>query len=140
MKKMQAKLLLFFCTLIPLTFWESKALADWRICNNTGYDVTIAIGYSDDGEWVSKGWWEIGSGGRCMTLIHGDLQNRYYYYYAEHNDIGGSWSGDYYFCVSSNAFLIVGDENCQSRGYRAQGFAQVDTGPTARSWTTNLVD
>lgn len=141
MRGLGIRLLVFLSAVTtPLLVSESEARAEWRVCNNTGYPVQVAIGYQEGNQYVSEGWWKIGSGGQCKTVKDGALQNRYYYFYADHLEVGGSWDGDYNFCVTSNAFTIVGDENCSNRGYRTKGFELVDTGPTATSWTTTLTD
>lgn len=103
------------------------AAADLEICNKTGYLTSVAIGYAgEDDTWVSEGWWNI-EGGDCATVISGDLALRYYYLYAEHDEIGGSWSDEYYFCTSDNKFTILGDTNCEQRGYQTTGFLEIDT-------------
>jgi uncharacterized membrane protein len=114
------------------------AAAEWTICNKTGYPVVLAVGYKKGNQWISEGWWHI-SGGHCDHVVGGDLRQRYYYYYAEHEEIGGQWGGNAWFCVSHNSFTIVGDENCNKRGYEQKGFRKVDTGDS-KSWTTSLTD
>jgi uncharacterized membrane protein len=115
-----------------------RASAEWTICNNTGYPVAVAVGYEENGDWISEGWWNI-EGGSCAEPISGDLENRYYFYYAEQIGFKNVWIGDAAFCVSSNRFTIVSDRKCNSRGYDRKGFVQVDTG-SSPSWTTTLVD
>src|SRR5258708_7629620 len=34
----------------------SPALADFRLCNNTGGRVGIALGYKDGEGWITEGW------------------------------------------------------------------------------------
>ncbi|MGB1026599.1 MAG: DUF1036 domain-containing protein, partial [Rhodospirillaceae bacterium] len=97
---------------------------------------SIAIGYKDGGNWVSEGWWNADSG-ECKVVVQGNLKNRYYYYMAESNE--GWFDGqDYMFCTETQAFTIIGDENCQSRGYEESSFRQIDTGQTATSYTLTL--
>ncbi len=114
------------------------AAADLEICNNTGYLASVAIGYSSGDTWVSEGWWNI-EGGDCATVVDGDLPLRYYYLYAEHDEVGGGWSDEYYFCTSDNKFTIVGDTNCESRGYNTTGFVEIDT-EDALDFTFTLID
>ena len=121
-----------------LLFSAVPAMAGLEICNRTGYPATIALGFNERNRWVSKGWYNI-AGGDCEVLVRGDLTERYYYYYAEHVQRGGKWAGKYTFCVSRNSFNIVGDKNCESRGYEKQGFRQIDTGE-AKSWKQTLTD
>mgnify|MGYP000674910905 CR=1 FL=1 len=114
----------------------SPALAGLEICNNAGQSLSLAIGYSSDGEWISEGWWNIPVG-QCKTPVSGDLKNRYYFYRA---NAGGTAiaSGDYSFCTTPQAFTIQGDSNCGGRGYETQGFRKLDTGETAAHFTLTL--
>lgn len=136
MKSLRVRSILAFLAVVLLS---APAWADWRLCNKTGYPVEVSIGYYKDGSWWSEGWWKIEPGGRCATVISGDLTNRHYYYMANHLEIGGGWYGDYTFCVTTKAFTIRGDSNCEGRGYRTQGFLQADS-EQARNMTTNLTD
>ncbi|MCF4098461.1 DUF1036 domain-containing protein [Maritalea mediterranea] len=121
-----------------LTLLATPALAGLEICNNAAERLSLAIGYSSDGGWVSEGWWNIDPGA-CKTTISGDLKNRYYYYRA--NMSGDPFAtGDYSFCTTKEAFTIKGDENCVDRGYDAMGFRKLDTGETATHFTLTLND
>ncbi len=116
----------------------TPALAALEICNNASKSLSLAIGYSSEGEWISEGWWNIPAG-ECKTTVSGDLKNRYYYYRA--NASGNSFaSGDFTFCTTTEAFSIKGDENCDARGYEALGFRKLDTGKTAKHFTLTLND
>lgn len=116
------------------------ARADFRICNDSLADdfIAVAIGYSDNGIWVSEGWWEVGWD-ECVTVVFGDLRNRYYYIRGE-GDFGGLWEDDYVFCVDPrNEFEIRGDHNCGARGFASAGFFEVDVG-NAVDWSIELAD
>ena len=71
------------------------AKADFRLCNNTGSRVGVAIGYKDNEGWTTEGWWNVSSRS-CETLLRGALVARYYYIYAVDYDRGGEWSGKAY--------------------------------------------
>ena len=114
------------------------ALADFRLCNNTGSRVGVAIGYKDAEGWTTEGWWNI-SARSCETLLRGELVARYYYVYAVDYDRGGEWSGKAYMCSREKEFTIRGTENCLARGYDRTGFFEVDTSEQ-RSWTVQLTD
>jgi uncharacterized membrane protein len=114
------------------------ALADFRLCNNTGSRVGVAIGYKDAEGWTTEGWWNI-SARSCETLLRGALVARYYYIYAVDYDRGGEWSGRAYMCSREKEFTIRGTENCLARGYDRTGFFEVDTSEQ-RSWTVQLTD
>src|SRR5262249_47320524 len=57
------------------------ANADFRLCNNTGNRVGIAIGYKENEGWTTEGWWNI-SARSCETVLRGALVARFYYIYA----------------------------------------------------------
>jgi uncharacterized membrane protein len=114
------------------------AEADFRLCNNTGSRVGVAIGYKDSEGWTTEGWWNVSSRS-CETLLRGALVARYYYIYAVDYDRGGEWSGKAYMCSREKEFTIRGTDNCLARGYDRTGFFEVDTGEQ-RSWTVQLTD
>ncbi len=100
-----------------------------HLCNRTDVDRNVAIGYSKDDMWTSEGWWTL-EPGQCATPIEGVLTQRYYYFRAE--DPGEFYEGEgYTFCAVDDAFTIVGDENCEDRGYETLSFSEIDTGPEA---------
>ena len=86
------------------------ALADFRLCNNTGSRVGVALGYKDAEGWITEGWWNI-SARTCDTLLRGELVARYYYIYAVDYDRGGEWSGHAFMCSREKEFTIRGTEN-----------------------------
>jgi uncharacterized membrane protein len=116
----------------------APAKADFRLCNNTGSRVGVALGYKDAEGWTTEGWWNV-SARTCETLLRGALVARYYYIYAVDYDRGGEWSGHAYMCSREKEFTIRGTENCLARGYDRTGFFEVDTAEQ-RSWTVQLTD
>ena len=114
------------------------AHADFRLCNNTGSRVGVALGYKDKDGWVTEGWWNVPARS-CETLLNGALVGRYYYIYAIDYDRGGEWSGRAFLCSREKEFTIRGTDNCLARGYDRTGFFEVDTGEQ-RSWTVQLTD
>lgn len=125
---------LFICLLAL----SEPARADFRLCNNTGSRVGVAIGYKDAEGWTTEGWWNI-SARSCDTLLRGALVARYYYIYAVDYDRGGEWSGHAFMCSREKEFTIRGTENCLARGYDRTGFFEVDTSEQ-RAWTVQLTD
>ncbi|HET7849536.1 MAG TPA: DUF1036 domain-containing protein [Pseudolabrys sp.] len=123
---------------IAIAGFADPAYADFRLCNNTGSRVGVAIGYKDTEGWTTEGWWNI-PGRSCETLLRGGLVARYYYIYAVDYDRGGEWSGHAYMCSRDKEFTIRGIDNCLARGYDRTGFFEVDTGQQ-RSWTVQLTD
>lgn len=114
------------------------ARADFRLCNNTGSRVGVAIGYKDAEGWTTEGWWNI-SARSCETLLRGALVARYYYIYAVDYDRGGEWSGHAFMCSREKEFTIRNTDNCLARGYDRTGFFEVDTSEQ-KSWTVQLTD
>ncbi len=114
------------------------AKADFRLCNNTGSRVGVALGYKDAEGWTTEGWWNV-SARSCETLLRGALVARYYYIYAVDYDRGGEWSGHAFMCSREKEFTIRGTDNCLARGYDRTGFFEVDT-IEQRSWTVQLTD
>jgi uncharacterized membrane protein len=126
-------------TAVPLLVASaSPANADFRLCNNTGSRVGVAVGYKDNEGWTTEGWWNVSSRS-CETLLRGALVARYYYIYAVDYDRGGEWSGKAYMCSREKEFTIRGTENCLARGYDRTGYFEVDTAEQ-RSWTVQLTD
>ena len=117
---------------------RSRRKADFRLCNNTGSRVGVALGYKDAEGWTTEGWWNV-SARSCETLLRGALVARYYYIYAVDYDRGGEWSGHAFMCSREKEFTIRGTDNCLARGYDRTGFFEVDTSEQ-RSWTVQLTD
>ncbi len=114
------------------------AHADFRLCNNTGNRVSIAIAYTDADGWVSEGWWNVKASG-CETLVRGPLAAEYYYAYAM-DERGGEWKGKAFMCTRDREFKISGRNECFTRGFDRTGFFEIDTGKDARNWTVQLTD
>lgn len=117
---------------------SSAAYADFRLCNNTGSRVGVAIGYKDAEGWTTEGWWNLSSRS-CETIVRGQLAARFFYVYAIDYDRGGEWSGKAFMCTRDKEFSIRGIEDCLARGFERTGFFEVDTGEQ-RSWTVQLTE
>jgi len=131
----------FFLTVLLgalLAGTSGPAKASFSVCNSTGYSALVSFGFFDGEEWSSQGWWRIDAKG-CVELASDPLLGRYYYLYAVHEEVGGSWNGNRSFCVGSDAFRIRGRSDCLARGYDRKGFYQVDT-RDATEWKETLSD
>jgi uncharacterized membrane protein len=128
-----AAILLFAVTLVA-----ESAKADFRLCNNTGNRVGIAVGYKENEGWTTEGWWNVPARS-CETVLRGSLVARFYYIYAVDYDRGGEWSGQAFMCTREKEFTIRGTEDCLARGYDRTGFFEVDTGDQP-SWTVQLTE
>jgi uncharacterized membrane protein len=116
----------------------TPAAADFRLCNNTGSRVGIAVGYKEGEGWTTEGWWNLSSRS-CETLLKGQLVARYYYIYAVDYDHGGEWSGQAFMCTRDKEFTIKGTGDCLARGFDRTGFFEVDTAEQ-QSWTVQLTE
>jgi uncharacterized membrane protein len=135
-----ARSILAFAAILFLAVlsWGANAKADFRLCNDTKSLVGVALGYREDGNWVTEGWWQV-PGETCASLIEGDLNSRFYYLYAEDADKGGQWRGDIFMCTADREFRVTGVEDCFARGYNRTGFFEIDTS-TKESWMVRLTD
>jgi uncharacterized membrane protein len=131
---------LLFLSLVAIfaSVSPAPAAADFRLCNNTGSRVGVAVGYKDNEGWTTEGWWNVASRS-CETLLRGALVARYYYIYAVDYDRGGEWSGQAFMCTRDKEFTIRGTEDCLARGFDKTGFFEVDTGEQ-QSWTVQLTE
>jgi uncharacterized membrane protein len=116
------------------------ALADLRVCNQTGNEVSIALGYRVPNGWQSEGWW-VAPPGQCATVFEGDLSqlSRFFYIFAADDIGGGAWDGDFYLCTTDESFTIFGYADCLARGYERTGFFEVDTMERS-DWMLQLTD
>jgi uncharacterized membrane protein len=116
----------------------STAAADFRLCNNTGNRVGLAVGYKETESWTTEGWWNLAPRS-CETVLRGSLVARFYYIYAVDYDRGGEWSGQAFMCTRDKEFTIKGAEDCLARGFDRTGFFEVDTGEQP-NWTVQLTE
>lgn len=106
----------------------APALADLRVCNQTGNQVSIALGYRAARGWQSEGWW-VAPPGECAVVYQGDLNivSRFFYLFAADDIGGGAWDGSFFMCTRDESFTVIGVEDCLARGYERTGFFEVDT-------------
>jgi len=122
------------------------AQAAFLFCNQTKSVIEAAFGHHDDEGWMSEGWWQI-QPGQCARVYNKPLTQRFYFYYARaltlpSKDGKGTmiWSGKYAFCTDAKAFKAQGDSNCEARGFRSQGFDEVDVGVRQKDYTLTFQD
>jgi len=131
-------LLLAISSLLLPMVTATPALADLRVCNQTGKTVSIALGYRADRGWQSEGWW-VAAPSSCTTVFKGDLSSRFYYLFAADDMSGGTWDGKVFMCTQDQTFTILGVEDCLARGYERTGFFEVDT-KSRNDWTLQLTE
>ncbi len=123
-----------------LAFWifwlVGPAWAELEICNDTAARHKIAIGYKQDGHWVSEGWWQLAPSA-CIAAVKGDLDFRFYYFRAE--SPGRLFQHDRLsFCTRDGLFTIAGDNDCARRGYEKSYFAKIDVGRGTTHYSQSL--
>jgi uncharacterized membrane protein len=116
------------------------------VCNRTAHLVWAATGVIKGDTFESRGWLRV-LPKQCGQAINQNLDDRYYFYYAEavnaegHPIVTGGqrkfWGGNVDMCIKDTKFAIEGNQSCQARGYETAGFQQIDTG-TTRTWRVNL--
>src|SRR4030095_10222724 len=74
-----ARVLLAGALSVTACAWAAgPAKADFRLCNNTGNRVGIAIGYKENEGWTTEGWWNI-SARSCEAVVRGGGGWRLFY-------------------------------------------------------------
>ncbi|MEO0496785.1 MAG: DUF1036 domain-containing protein [Pseudomonadota bacterium] len=130
---------MFIVTLAAVlgTVGTSSAHASLKACNETNVRASVAIGYREADEWVSEGWWVVPPG-ECKTVIGDDLVLKRYYWRATGK--GQNWSTSrFMFCASREVFTIIGDKNCQDRGYTSEAFNEIVLDEGQRGYTLSLL-
>ena len=131
--------------IVLLALLPQPARAAMVFCNHTGAALDAALCYRDQDDWVSEGWWRI-EPGQCARVFGKPLAQRFYFYYgvslAPHPDSRPplTWVGKYEFCTDTKAFHATGDEDCESRNLRTQGFREIDIGTNVRDYTLDFKD
>lgn len=136
-------LIAFLCGVVCV---PCPVLAAFLFCNQTKSVIEAAFGHRDGGIWVSEGWWQL-QPGQCARVYSKPLTQRFYFYYARALTLPAKngkgtmiWSGKYSFCIDTKAFRAEGDGNCEARGYRIQGFQDVDVGVRQKNYTLTFQD
>jgi len=138
LSKIRLGLALLVMLLGGLIASTSPALADLRVCNQTGDPISVALGYRAERGWQSEGWW-VAAPSQCATVYQGNLNSRFFYLFAADDIGGGAWDGSVYMCTRDDSFTIFGVEDCLARGYERTGFFEVDT-QNKPDWTLQLTD
>ncbi|SEW40062.1 Uncharacterized membrane protein [Cognatiyoonia koreensis] len=128
---------LFRTSLFLLAFLgPQRASAEFAVCNQTFDVVNVAVGQSEGGTFITRGWWTIGPN-QCANVIKEVLSARYVYVFAQ--DVFGKeiLQGATPMCIATSRFEIRGETNCLSRGHLTASYLEVDTLKTER-WTLFL--
>jgi uncharacterized membrane protein len=138
LKPLRLALTLLGFALSALLVSAVPARADLRVCNQSGDQVSVALGYRADKGWESEGWW-VAPAGKCAIVYQGDLHSRFFYLYVADDIGGGTWDGANFMCTRDETFTIFGVEDCLARGYERTGFFEVDT-QNKTDWTLQLTN
>ena len=107
-----------------------------EVCNDTDYTQSLSFGYEGAEGWTSEGWWVV-EPAACVTPSLDGERHPFLYYRAEVD--GGDFTGQsYFFCTTPDAYTIVGDSDCEARGYAREDFREVNIG-TEGMFTLSLV-
>lgn len=101
----------------------TPASAELRLCNKTESQVGVAIGYREDNDWVTEGWWNLPAN-TCETLVAGGLVSRFYYIYAVDYDQFGEWGGRAFMCTREKEFTIRGSRIASRVATSARDFSR----------------
>ena len=118
-------------------FMTEPAHAGLKFCNNTGATQNVSVGFQNkNDDWQSEGWWVLRPD-ECKTVVAGELKRKYYYYRIKSGGVARKSDADYTFCTKTDAYTIIGDKNCEGRGYITQWFKRIDTG-NSENFTLNI--
>lgn len=107
-----------------------QARAEYSFCNKTSYALSAALGFSDDDELLTRGWWRLRPG-ECKKVIGDALAAGRYFAYAEaipgHRGELKTWSGDTPLCVQNDSLFTLRDQSvCKDSPQRQRNFMAVD--------------
>jgi uncharacterized membrane protein len=109
-------------TLFACLLFSAPTKAGVFVCNQTGLDLYLAIGWQEGDKWSSRGWWQI-KPRECAHPLHGAIENRVFYYYAENAGRSLKWRGGLesaHFCTTNEKFYysFVADPPCKGENFR----------------------
>ncbi|MEI6332597.1 MAG: DUF1036 domain-containing protein [Pseudanabaena sp. ELA645] len=95
--------------------FQEEANAWVNICNRGSTRIEkLAVGYSENGDWKSDGWWSLDPG-ECGRVYERDLEDsrKAFYYYVE----GRGWGtrSDGAFCIATNRNFTYFKSNIESK-------------------------
>jgi uncharacterized membrane protein len=102
------------------------APAGYTVCNDGPDALMIALGQTDGGKSVSRGWWTV-TPGACARAMTTTLNSDAIYLLAQRKSGGTLVAGSQRFCTAATAFEIEGNQNCTGRGFAETGFAATPT-------------
>lgn len=125
-----------------LAVTAKPANATYTFCNRTSFVLASAIAFEDGASTESRGWYVL-QPGQCQTVLQEALRHSAYYAFAQTLPVhaGGvrSFAGNKLLCTTPGLapFKIVGQDDCERRGYVARRFSTIKTNGNAK-WTTTF--
>lgn len=123
----------------------STAHAQYSFCNKTSYALSAAVGYVDNENLVTRGWWRLRSG-ECKRVLSERVEPGRYFVYAEaipgHAGSLRTWSGRTPLCVQNDSLFTLRDQDvCADDPRRQREFSAIDvTETTDGTYTTDFTD
>ena len=122
----------FFATL--LTAAQSPEGHGFAWCNDTAYPVMAAIGTTEAGAIVTRGWYRVEAGQCVRPEMRGDQKKIYSYAEAvddkgaalRRNGVALAWGGDVALCTRDGRFELADNKDCAARGLNAANYAEAD--------------
>lgn len=124
----------FFETLI--TAAQSPEGRGFSWCNDSQYPVMAALGTTEAGALITRGWYRVDAGTCLRPDVRGEQQKLFSYGEAvdssgrtlKRNDRPVAWGGAVELCTRDGKFELSDQKDCVVRGLNATGFAAVDVG------------
>ncbi|MEM1379867.1 MAG: DUF1036 domain-containing protein [Pseudomonadota bacterium] len=117
---------------IVIGFAPTSAQAEYSFCNKTSYALSAALGFSEDSQLLTRGWWRLRPG-ECKRVISDELSPGKYFAYAEaipgHAGELKTWSGDTALCVQNDSLFTLRDQSvCLDAPQRQRNFMAITIG------------
>lgn len=129
---------------VSLTLTSQPAHATFTFCNRTSYVLASAIARDNGARTDSHGWFVL-QPGQCQPVLDEPLHNGVYYTLAYtlpvHSGGVKHFAGKKTLCTGQGLghFKIVGQEDCERRGYVARKFSTIEIGDN-EDWTTTFTE
>lgn len=128
---MVRKLFLSMVVLAGLLGSSAPTWAGLNMRNDTEDTINVAIAYQEGGAWHVRGWYVL-TPGETKQALTGNLDQRYYYYYAYSESGGLVWEGPHNFYLhpvrAFDYFRVNDVYGSLPRSAVMKGFRQLDTG------------
>jgi len=125
-------------------FFAGGARAEYSFCNKTSYALKAAIGYGDDADTVTRGWWRLRPG-QCQVILADRVEPGGYFIYGEaiegHRGDQRSWSGDVPLCTADERFFTEKDHDACDDAADRRYFQSVEvTSDADGDWRTEFTE